>query len=233
MRKVIVLWSASLFAILTLISGCNKGFVIQEPPDAITVPDYMLGEPLTLENLEAINDNQLQIIYSPETQQVKEIMGVFSNHSIFNEQDAVIALGSIRNIMNISDFSFSCRLVDERDNSTVYLLDQMYNGIPVMGYGFRVGAHKDGTPLFISGAYRNEIDINIEPIYSAKECATVLSLSTFDQIISTELTIYVYSGEEYLCWKYQVKSKDPIRNKTVFCDSNTRKIIEIISDSVT
>lgn len=217
---------------MLLTTGCQTDFEIQESLQSIIVSDTELSKPLTLKEIESLNTGNVQIIRSPETRSVKEIRGVFSTHTILSERDAVLALGSVRDIMDISDFSFYCSQVDERTNSSVYILTQMYNGIPVMGYGFRIGVSKDGTPMFITGAFRNNINIHVNPVYSANKCAEFLPLSSNERIRQAELVIYVMADEDFLCWKYYIETDDPVQCRTICCDAITGDIIEVIFDAV-
>lgn len=225
-------WCLCILPILMFFSGCQNNIVIQEAPPIIMVPENELGEALTLEEIQALGTTQVQITHSPETHMVKEIKGVFSPHMIINEYDVVVALGSVRKIMDITDFSFSCSQIDERKDSVVFSLTQVYHGVPVMDYGFRVGADKDGTPLFVSGVFRNDINISINPVYSASKCAEFLSLSSGEIIRWADLVIYVKADEDLLCWKYYIASDDPLQNRIICCDAITGEVVAVIFDAV-
>lgn len=221
-----------IFAIILFLSGCQSDFAVRNPPEEITVLDSQLSTALTIEEICDNNADGVQIIRSPETNLVSEIRGSFSKHMIFSETDALIALGSVRNIMNISDFSFCCSMIDKRTDSVVFSLAQVYKGVPVIGYGFRVGASNDGTPLFVSGSFREDINTSVNPVINVNECVKFLSLSNNEEISEAELVIYANSDGEFLCWKYDITSDDPLRCRTICCDATTGKIITTLLNAV-
>ena len=71
------------------------------------------------------------------------------------------ALGSVKTLFGIEELNFVCTQVDERTDATVYWLDQLWQGIPVSGYGFRVEAGADGAAQFVSGSYLQGISVDV------------------------------------------------------------------------
>lgn len=217
-----------LMTVCVSLSGCSAQIPVQNLPEEIPVAEDSFSEDFSEQDLRENHPGAIEILYSAETNQPKEIRGVFSSHTIFSEQDAVIALGSIRSFLGITDFSFCCVGTEYGDGFVVFDLAQLYHGIPVMDYGFRVAAKTDGTPLYVSGSYQSNIQIETVPVFNAETCAKGISLSAGERITSAELVIVIETGIPHLCWKYRIESKDPLYDYFLCWDALTNCMTKTI-----
>lgn len=163
-------------------------------------------EDLSIEELQALNNGEIPIYKDQETGMVRMIEGQFSNRVVKNEQDALMALLSVRSIMGIKEYSFTCvKVDDERNESCVYFLQQLYNEIPVDSGIFRVVVTKDGKTISVSGTYRDGIEVDQEPQMTSEEAEKALALPSGTHINNVELVIYGTKKEGYaLAWKCDV-----------------------------
>lgn len=214
------------FFCTVLFSSCAND---EEPAvDIIHVAEETLTENFTMQELEALNDGNLNIDYYPNTTRIKTIKGCFSTQSVFNPEDAVFALGSVRELFQIEELTYSYRKSQKQDGSCVYHLTQMHQGLPVRDYGFRLGVNSEGVVEYVSGEYWAPTITSVEPFLSAEDCAKYLTLIGDRKIKDSNLVVYVYEGQEYLCWEYRIESKDPMNEQKIYSDTATGKKIAVI-----
>lgn len=212
---------AAVLALGALMSGCAGSMTVQTAPQEIPVSPEQISSGMR----ESLDETALTIRYSPETGLAEKVEGPFTSRAIHSEADAVAALTGVSDLMNITGFSFACTETEYREDSMVYHLTQLYEGIPVMGYGFRVAAAPDGTALYVTGAYRSGIHVDTEPCLTAEQCAEMLSLSRGEEIVSAELVIRAEDDGARLCWKFRIRTADPVDEHLVCVDTGTGEIL--------
>lgn len=219
MKNLICLLALAVLSVL--LTGCGT----DAPPETTTAVEMPQPsenpEDFSLEQLEAFTGGNVSIRYSPDTGMPKEITGKFSSHGIFSAEDAVAALGSVKTLFGIEELNFVCTQVDERTDATVYWLDQLWQGIPVSGYGFRVEAGADGAAQFVSGSYLQGISVDVSGALAAESCTAALELYPGEQIAASRQVILEEKGQVVLCWEFHIVGADPLMERLVFCDALT------------
>ena len=167
-------------------------------------------EDLSIEELQTLNNGEVPIYKDQETGMVRMIEGQFSNRVVKNTQDALMALLSVRSIMGIKEYSFTCMKVDgERNESCVYFLQQLYKEIPVDSGIFRVAVTKDGKTISVSGTYRDKIEVDQNPQMTSEEAEKILDLPSGSHINNVEPVIYGTQKDDYaLAWKFDVSYRE-------------------------
>lgn len=197
----------------------------------VTLPSKIDGyENFGLDDLRALNDGNVDFVYFPDSKKIREINGVFSTQIVQDEQDALMALLSVRDLFEITNFDFSCSDIStDRDDVIVFTFNQLYKGIPVDGGLFRVIVYKDGTPKSVSGIFYSNINIETGSFITSEEGQRNLSIPPSD-ISKSELVIYINQNEiAYLSWKYSISShkwSNQLDEKVIFVDAKNGDILE-------
>lgn len=228
--EVLVL-SVAILLIISVIYRTFQGYNIPsyeiKAGEEIPIDMSLVTENLSIHDLEEMNDDNLDIHYSfPETIIPRSITGIFSTKKIFTSEDAVYAILSVRDILNIERSSFACTDMEDRDEEMQYSLQQMYKGVPVESGYFVVRAAKNGLPVLVSGRYIPIKDMNVVPKISAEEAQKKVRLQKYTRIENYQLII---SGES-LAWKMHVvgwgwNSGKLEVQRTVYVDATTGKTI--------
>ena len=209
-----------------LLCGCASA-----PPASTEAPETLPEETLedfSMEDLQAFTGGNVEIRYSPETGLPKEITGRFSPQQILTAEDAIRSLGSVKTLFGIESLTFSCTEVEERPDSRVFRLEQLWEGIPVSGYGFQVGAANDGTALFVSGNYCSAIQADLTGGLTEDACKEALALSKGEKAAQARQTILTTQDGAKLCWEFHIVAQDPLQERLVYCDASTGAILKTI-----
>lgn len=191
----------------------------------------ILYENFTEDELFTMNGENLKIFRDPVSDIPRQIEGRFTTRTIRNEQDALMALLSVRGLMNITDYQFACTETDDdRNDFCVFTLQQLYQNIPVeMGY-FRIVADKEGNPVSVSGTYQPEISMETEARLSAKEGGKLLPLGFGSKILSVKLVIYTdVDGNYHLAWRYSIASGQfmgSLEDRIIYLDAVKGEILQ-------
>lgn len=183
-------------------------------------------ENITMDTLSSNAD--IDVIYSPATGCPRQIDGTFSPHIIQSEEDALIALLSVRDIFHIpDDCSFCSAGMDEdRVDHRVYLFNQLYQGVTVNGALFRVVTTKEGVPVSVGGIYQQCIDVNVVPALSYEDGVKLLPLGDKTDISAISLVIYCDADDLYhLCWRYETKSARLSDCKIYYVDAHDASLV--------
>lgn len=123
----------------------------------------------TMERLIKLNGGVMPEFETDSDNDVGVYHGVFSNKKVKNAQDAINSLENLKPILNIGDVSEEFVPFDD-DNSTAgergYKVQQVYNGVPVMGAQTVIGVNEKGYPCTVLNRYDDDIskaDINTTP----------------------------------------------------------------------
>jgi len=204
----------ALTIILTIAERDNLTPVPPQKPIFILPTEYY--ETLSFDDIMELSNGEAEFIrFGFNNPQIK---GVFTTGIILSPQEAVIALTSVRDIFNISSFSYIAERCENHPYTHTYALTQIYNGVEVYG-GFRVHASIDGTPLSITGRYIGFDDLNTNPRLSPRQARRKININ-MSQINETKLIIYEVSENDVrLCWMFT--SFD----RTVFVDAHTGETV--------
>jgi Zn-dependent metalloprotease len=220
----------TLLAVLPLIAalGCAGCAGVKGPPAPVAADISTVSEDFSIGDLYDLNQGDCEVIRDPVTDLPRQIDGKFSTVPIFTAEDAVKSLASVRSIMRISGFDFTCTNIDDsRENLRVFELVQLYEGIPVSGGRFKVIAQKaDGQAAAVLGTYQQGVNVNTEPALSEKEARGSLSLPRGQKIASSRLVIHTPPGKApALCWEYEIKAGDPLDEKLVYVNAASGAVV--------
>ena len=137
--------------------------------------------PVLCDNIEDLaqfsEDGSVPSLYINESGIISNIDGVISNVEVNSCDDAIKALESVKNILEIGDpeaeFIGLTSNISNYVNS--YVLQQVYNGIPVSYRTVTVSTTKDGVADFVNNSYLPGISISTVPELSAEEARDRLS----------------------------------------------------------
>lgn len=245
-NRVLALLLTPFFLLSALaLSGFSRAPDPEELPTPIeldegvemTETDFSLAlyEDFTEEQLLERKGGALRIVRDPLTGRPKEIAGSFTTRVIVGEQDALMALLSVRSLMGVSDYQFACTEADdERNDFCVFTLQQLYQGVPVEMGIFRVVADKKGVPVSVSGTYQPGIQIDTEPELTAEEGRRLLDLPFGSKVLSVRLAVYTDDDWKYhLVWRYSIASQaffGDLEDRVAYLDAATGELLE---DAVT
>jgi len=147
-----------------------------------------------------------------------QIKGIFTTGTILTPEDAVKALTSVRDIMNIGSFSYFVTKSAHHDNA--FYLTQEYKGIEVYNGYFRVHATIEGEPLSVTGRYLNIVDLNVIPTLSSDEARKLIP-SDIKTIWETRLVVYERYDIKtiHLCWIFDYDERRAV------VDAHTGEVI--------
>ena len=177
-----------------------------------------------IEDLKRFNDNELPEILYNENGTIHIINGVISDIRVNNFNDAITALYSVKNIIGIA--SPIEEFIGLSSNSTEYLksyvLQQVYQGIPVYGRTVTVVTTPEGVPDYMPSGYLSGISISTEPSLSENEVMKIVADTYGNNINSENMGLQIYSLDGYentqvLVYMIYMQSRDEI----IFVDSST------------
>jgi Zn-dependent metalloprotease len=223
MRVVLVICIAVVLALFFV--ACEKGIMNGVNAKSAPLPqnDLIMGEDLTIDDIIAMNDSRVEILYDKDNVTPISIVGKFSNTLIKNEKDALQSIASVRKLLNITAFDFTCN-TSEIDGKKMYTLYQLYKGIPVVSRMLTITANANGEPVSIQGRYAPNITIDINPDITEKEAFEMLKNELNAKIKSCALVIYFNKDVPVLCWSARVKQKSS-DDKLVYLNANDGEII--------
>lgn len=233
MKKVIVITSiiVSVFIlaliVLIIIQYNMDNLTPNEPliPIFIEPSDYL--EALSMNDILELNDGEVGRVRGVNggSGAILEIRGIFSTETILSPKDAVLALTSVRDIMNIKNFSFTATYSEiySTDSRNSFELIQVHEGVEVLNGGFRVHATaEEGVPIFFVGNYYDVGNINTTPRISARRARRAFKLEEDVFVVETKLIIYeVDNGDLRLCWHFL----DSTYFRFFVVDANNGKLI--------
>lgn len=194
-----------------------------EPIECTFGSDY---EDYTLDELYSLNDNNCEVIFEPGSSNIKEINGKFSTNKVRNANEALRALLNVRSLFGITSFDYFCSEIDVRNDLTVFTLNQLYTGITVEGGFFQIGVNKQGITSFVRGKYIELKNIQTEPQISYDKGINTLNLNKNENIQEVELIVFgLENSQPCLCWKYTIKTADPVNDKVIYLDTITGAVV--------
>lgn len=144
-------------------------------------------------------DGAIPRVYYNDDGFILNIDGVISNVEVFSCDDAIKALESIKAILEIDDPE--SELIGIRSNISnyvnSYVLQQIYNGLPVVYRTITVATTKDGVADFVNNSYLPGISISTEPELSAAEVIAKLTSEYSGDYTYEEQGLVVYTYDEY------------------------------------
>jgi len=217
--KIRMIFSAVFFIALITI-GILYVISLPDPnaPILITIEPSEYYEALSLDDIFWLNGGKKAEIrrfgYGYRANEIQEIEGPFTSGVILTPEDAVKALTSVRDIMNIESFSYiyiansPYSYINTHANRTAFYLKQVYNGVEVFNGQFTVYATNDGKPVRVSGMYINIVDLDTIPTVSSDEAKEVLNLNDGEWIYETKLVIYEFGKVDIrLCWIFNTNER--------------------------
>ena len=196
---------------------------IAEPltPIIIDSPEYYTA--LSINDIIEMNAGQVSIEYSKceyRKGMAEKIEGVFTTGLIFTPEDAVKALTSVRDIFDISSFSYAYTPGPDIYHQPCFELTQLHEGIEVIYGYFRIFASDEGIPKSIWGRYIDIGEINTEPSLSPKEASKSFAFNKDTNILETKLVIFgTNESDIILCWYFNMFGRE------VFVDAHTGVIV--------
>jgi len=199
--------------------------------EPIEINDFLQDENFSIGDIVQLNNGNVKIDYDPHTdfQTLREIRGIFSTHKIYNAEDAVKSLSSVRRIMNIEHLSFVCTKEDIRADKKIFELQQLYNNVLVYGGGFSVAAKTTGEPLSVQGYYKTGIKLETTPKLTATDAKNIVKKKDRKNISEIMLVILTVrdGGVHIICWRYHLSWFVNVSGeKYIFIDANTGEILE-------
>jgi len=192
----------------------------------IKINEFLHDEDLSVQDIINLNNGNVEIKYDPVTGFPREIKGKYTTRKIFEVQDSVKSLSSVRTIMHINELTFACIEEEKRENKKLYRLQQLYKNIPVYGAEFFVIINNNGEPIYLNGTYITIISLEAKPKITAKEAKKNIILQKGMKIINTDLIIYPISNKDNrLSWKLTIKAKTLQNYKFYFIDANTNELL--------
>lgn len=215
-----------IVTMLLLVSGCKRVPEPTELPEKTLADLEAVTEDFDMEELNELNHGEVQVYYDAVTGKLRQIDGKFSTKRILTKEDALLALMSVRSLMGITAYDYSCEAIDdERNELCVYFFRQLYEGVPVEDGYFRVAAAKDGEPVSVSGAFQEVAAVDKEPSVSYRDGQKMFSRSFGSKIESVQLVVYKEEEETHLCWKYLVSAGNLPESRNIYVDANTGKMV--------
>lgn len=221
MKKILMV--GMILASLILFSACGNKEEELEAPKPLKVEVTSDTEDLTMEQLQEMSGDTLEVALSPKTERIRELGGKISTVNVKNPEDALLALMSVRTLMGIEGQEFTCLQVDEEEDHRTYWLQQLYKGVPVDRGVFRVLVTTKGEPYFVRGEYEQGIDLDIKPALDAKEAFKKYGKE--ESIKDTKLTIYSETGVPVLAWRYYA-NVGTVQEKYIYLNANTGELLE-------
>ena len=159
------------------------------------------------EEIEDMNEKMVKFDYNLVNGMLRQISGKFSNQIVLNEKDALLALISVRGIFGIQSFEYCLETYDSSSNeSDIYILRQLWNGISVDEGVFSIIVSKKGETKQIRGVYIDNIKVheNLDDIISLGECVELYP--ELKKMKSVELCIVQISEKYGVAWKFTPKN---------------------------
>jgi hypothetical protein len=184
-------------------------------------------EALSIEDIIDLTDGDVTIRrynrgYGYRGGNISEISGRFTTGTILTPRDAVRALTSVRDIMNIGSFSYICT----EGRKGEYHLQQIYKGVEIINGRFEILATDEGIPLFIGGWHVDVGKLNPNPSISSCIARESIHFEEGTWISETKLIIYqTYEGEIHLCWYFQMNSIYIDQRQGILVDAHTGDFI--------
>jgi len=161
---------------------------------------------------------------------INEIKGRFTTIEINTREDALKALTSVRDIMNIESFSYAVEKDERYTHQNVFILTQVYNGIEVFNGIFKIFVTDTGIPTSVNGVYINIVDLNTTPTNSMQQARDIFNIEDVSWVEETKLVIYEIGKDDVrLCWFFNVDSMNPKDIRWIFIDAHNR---EKVMDSI-
>lgn len=222
MKKISLI--GMILASIILFSACGNKKQKTETPKPLKVEVTAETEDLTVEQLQEMNGDSLEVALSPKTERIRELRGKFSNVTIQKPEDALLALMSVRTIFGISGQEFTCIQVDEEEDHRTYWLQQLYKGVPVDQGVFRIVASSKGMPEYVRGVYQDGLNLEVKPDLDVEEALKKYGVE--ESVKETSLVIYSSSNvEPTLSWRY-LANVGTAKEKYLYLDANTGELLE-------
>lgn len=215
-----------------------KVFCMDEDNTPVTEVCVILNDedPIILDsvnNLQDLNNGDISdSVHYDASGDIRNIDATFSNIVVEDGEDAIRALHSTKNILNIEDpdEEFQCTKENHTEYLDSYRLDQQYQGIPVYGRGVWVVTNVDGAPEYLNSSYLDDIDVDINPALSKEEilnlCQTISDSYTYsvDGLVVESLGEYVASPR--LAYSVSVSSEGEQLLKTMIMDASSGELLK-------
>lgn len=206
----------SLVLVLFFLTGCKRA------SQSLPIPiDIKALPPLSMEEIIRLNNGMPELTYDAATGSIKELRGRYSPVLIHNEQDAVSSLASIQVLMGFDSLEFT--LIDIEENrlgEKIYILQQLYCGLPVSGGVIRVTADVNAVASRVDGIYRKGISVETIPQFSEADICRQVMLGRGERIQNCDLIVYVDDQQiPWLSWRITTYSKDPLNCRTIYLDA--------------
>ncbi len=109
-------------------------------------------------------------------------------------------------------------------------LDQMYRDLRVIGGDLIVHFTSEGIIKAVNGTYYPEIDLDVNPLLSEGEAVRVATddLQSFfgsGNPGTPELVVFLWEGDEYLCWQLFILSDTPMGRWEYLVDARTGEVV--------
>lgn len=187
------------------------------------------------------NDGSTLAVFTDDNSCITTIDGVYSNVIVECSEDAILSLNSVKNIVGIDspENEFVALTSSNTDFSSSYVLQQIYNGVPVYGRTITVSTTSNGTPNYLNTGYKEDIAISTTPEMTQEQIKEVL-LSQYGEESTFEIVgLSVYSLGEYYdipVLTYEVNIIDSAEggvSETVFVSASTGEIVYTESSVIT
>ena len=189
----------------------------------IDIGNFKPHEDFSIEDIISLNNGN--VVFKPKKTNPNDIVGLYSTQRVFNAEDAVKSLASVRSIFNIDQLSFSLEREPEGNDSIIYCLQQLYKGVIVFGGYFCVFANNEGEAIKIYGKYMSDIDLDVIPRITAAEAKEKAVLEDRKYISEAALSLKTNpQGKDLrLCWRLAVShmGESIDREKYIFIDAIT------------
>ncbi len=179
------------------------------------------------------DDGSTPDIYTDDDTSITTIDGVFTNVVVECSEDAILSLNSVKNIVGIDnpENEFVPLTSSNTEFSSSYVLQQMYNGVPVYGRTVTVSTALDGTPNYLNTGYKGDIIISTTPELTQEQIKLGLSSQYGEESIFEIVGLSIYSLGEYCdtpVLTYEVNVIDSVEGgvtETLFVSASTGEII--------
>ena len=185
-----------------------------------------------VENLKKLNGNVLPDIYmDPEDSIPSFIDGKFSDKTIKNENDALVALNDIDDLMSFDDIDDELRFYqkDSYDKNTFYRFQQYYKGIEVYGKNLIVAVDEKNKASALSNDYEPDIEIDTTPTISEEKAISIASsyITDIKNVSSKGLRVYATETSPTLVYVITCDGKygDKLFSGSLFIDANLAYVV--------
>jgi Zn-dependent metalloprotease len=128
---------------------------------------------------------------------------------------------------------FQLRSVIHDDLGDNVRLDQVYQGIPVVGYQLVVHFDTTGNPTSVTGAYKDGINLKTSSKLSSSEAkgkAQEHHPGPVTKIPDSDLVLYVHNKDVTLAYQVDLENDEKPQRMIVFIDATTGKEIDSYDD---